>query len=149
MLRAKEENTMPIEYNVSNDGHFIHAIANGVLTPEEFIEFEVAHASDKRLNPPVNELLEIEYGACKNITKDDISKVLERRKEIEKPPTPHRCAIVVPYDDDQSWNIASFYEGMVILHYPESVIVFGDLRIARVWLGVEETNSIEHSKTEI
>ncbi|MDY6862765.1 MAG: hypothetical protein SV062_07220 [Thermodesulfobacteriota bacterium] len=134
---------MPIKYNVSPDGHFIHAIANGIITPKEFIEFEVAHGSDKRLKPPVNELLEIEYGACRNINKDDISKVLQRRKEIKDPPTPHRCAIVVSYGDAQSWDIASFYEGMVIVHYPETVIVFGDSRIARTWLGVAETDSMD------
>ena len=27
---------------------------------------------------------------------------------------------------------------MVILHRPESVIVFGDSRIAKIWLGVED-----------
>lgn len=130
---------MPIEYKVSDDGHFLHAIAAGVLTPEEFIDYEVEHGSDKRLKPPVNELLEIEFGACRNITKEDISRVLDRRKELKDPPTPHRCAIVVSYDDAQGWDIASFYEGMVIVHYPEIVIVFGDKRIARTWLGFEKS----------
>jgi hypothetical protein len=64
-------------------------------------------------------------------------RVLERRAEIKEKPTPHRCGIVVQYSDTHSWNLAKFYEGMVMLHSPESVIVFGDERVAHTWLGID------------
>ena len=86
---------MPIKYSVSHDGHFIHAVASGLVTSQEFIEYEVAHAIDERIKSPMSELLEIKHGAFRLITIEDVSKVLERRKGVEQPPKPHRCAIVV------------------------------------------------------
>ena len=40
---------MPITYKVYNDGHFIHAIATNPLTNQEFIDYELVHATDKRI----------------------------------------------------------------------------------------------------
>lgn len=129
---------MPITYEVHREGHFIHASATGILTCQDFINYEIAHAADTRLKPPVVELLEISYGACKNMTKDDFRAILEHRKTQSFSPVPHRCAILVSYGDAHCWNIADFYSGMASLHLPESVIVFGDVRTARIWLGVDQ-----------
>jgi hypothetical protein len=139
---------MPITYEVHKGGHFIHAVASGVLTGDEFVEYEVAHATDERIKPPVSELLEIQHGACRQLTKDDVSRVLERRKQEQRLPTPHRCAIVVSLSDERSWDLAKFYEGMVTLHPAESVIVFGDVRIARTWLGVGDWVAAERGDSE-
>jgi len=128
---------MPITYTVHDGGRFIHAIAKGTISRDEFIEYEIAHATDERINPPVSELIEIESGALKHITMDDVSKVIERRKQIKKGFKPHRCAIVVSLSDDHTWNLAKFYEKMVMLHQPEIVIVFGNLQTAKTWLGVQ------------
>ncbi|MDD5093257.1 MAG: hypothetical protein PHV74_02615 [Dehalococcoidia bacterium] len=126
---------MPIKYSISDDGHFIHAVASGSVTGPEFVEYEVAHAIDERIKPPIAELLEIQPGALRQVTTDDISKVLERRKESKTWPTPHRCGIVVSLSDMHAWNLAKFYEGMTILHSPEIVIVFNDVSTAKSWLG--------------
>jgi len=128
---------MSITYDVSKEGHVILATAAGRVTSEEFVEYEVAHAVDSRVRPPVAELLIIEEGALDRVTTDDMHRVLERRAEIEEKPMPHRCGIVVRYSDDHSWNLAKFYEGMVMLHSPETVIVFGDEGSARAWLGIK------------
>lgn len=128
---------MPIEYSVLGGGHLIHAIAKSPVTADEFVEYEVAHAIDERINPPVSELLEIKTGALSHITRDDISRVLEKRKIISRDPTRHRCGIVVNYGDSHGWDIAKLYEGMSILHSPELVIVFGDVYTARLWLGFD------------
>jgi len=139
---------MPITYAVHDGGHFIHAVARGVVQGEEFVEYEVAHAIDESLDPPVSELLEIQHGACRQVTMDDVWCVLERRKYAVRPPTPHRCAIVVSLADEHAWNLAKFYEGMVTLHGPESVIVFGDPHTARMWLEVEVTEADKHMATD-
>jgi hypothetical protein len=139
---------MPVTYDIQDDGHFIQAVASKPLTGREFIEYEVAHATDPHITPPVDELLEVEAGALEAITKEDISAILERRKQIPSPATPHRCAIVVSGVDARDWEMARFYEGMVTLHYPENVIVFGDARIARIWLGIEPPSTPNAGKTE-
>jgi len=128
---------MPITYTVHHGGHFIHAVASGTVTGEEFVAFEVAHAIDERVIAPVAELFEIQYDAMKEITANNVSAVLERRQQIEKLPMPHSCAIVVSYSDAHAWDLANFYAGMVKLHYPENVIVFGESGIARMWLGID------------
>jgi hypothetical protein len=128
---------MPIEYVVSPDGHFIHAIAKVPVTNQEFVDYEVAHTVDERVRQPVSELLEITRNALDGITRADIEKVIERRKMLGRPHARHRCGISVALDDARSWDLAKLYEGMAILHFPEVVIVFGDVRLARVWLGME------------
>ncbi|MBS3762198.1 MAG: hypothetical protein KGZ25_02725 [Planctomycetes bacterium] len=132
---------MPIEYKVFGGGHLIHAIAHAPVTAEEFVEYEMQHAIDDRINRPVSELLEVQPGALSGITKRDVSTILERRQTIERDPKRHRCGIVVSYGDNHGWDIAKFYEGMVVLHSPEVVIIFGDLNIARRWLGFEQYES--------
>jgi hypothetical protein len=127
---------MPIKYLVSEDGHFIHAVAEGCITKQEFIEYEITHAADSRLKSPVCELLEVKYGAFKVITRDDILKISEKKKKSGLTHKTHRCAVVFNLMDYQAWSLARFYNGMAILHYPENVIVFGDVKTARIWLGV-------------
>jgi hypothetical protein len=133
---------MPIEYSVSDDGHCIHAVASEPVTSQEFVDYEIAHAIDGRIRVPVSELFEIRKNSLRNITREDILKVIERRKEIETPHTHHRCGIVVSFNDLHAWDIAKFYEGMSVLHSPEAVIVFGDGRIAKIWLGFEKHTDI-------
>jgi hypothetical protein len=136
-LHGKEK-AMPIDYTVSSDGHFIHAVAVEPVSSREFVDYEIEHAMDERIRPPVSELFEIRRNSLKNITRGDIEKVIERRKMLNKAHTKHRCGITVPVDDTRTWDLAKFYEGMSTLHFPEVVIVFGDPRLARVWLGMEQ-----------
>ena len=79
---------MPIEYSVSGDGHFINAVASGHVTAQEFIEYELNHAVDKRIRAPLSELLVIEPGAFRQITTGDISRIIEycRRASIKQQP---------------------------------------------------------------
>jgi hypothetical protein len=89
---------MPIEYRVSDGGHFIHAIAQGEVTNEEFIDYEEKHGSDARVKAPCKELLEIPTGAFRLVTHDAVEEVLSRRRS-RGPRVCHHCAIVVSYSD--------------------------------------------------
>ncbi|MDO9515305.1 MAG: hypothetical protein Q7J01_04290 [Syntrophales bacterium] len=129
---------MPITYDILNDGHYIHAIATAPVTSEEFIEYELTHASDARAAGPLSELFEVRHGACNDISIDDMKEILQKRKEGEKPPHSHRCAVVVSPHDAHAWDLAQFYRGMVTLHSEENVIVFATVDVARIWLGVRE-----------
>ena len=129
---------MPITYDILNDGHFIYAKTYGKVTGKEFVDFEVSHAIDKRLKPPVKELFEIENDSLKNITEKDITSVIDQREKLVNLPNPHRCAIVVSLGDIHGFDLAKYYGGMVSLHYPEDVIVFGDEVVARAWLGIDQ-----------
>lgn len=128
---------MPITYKVFGGGHNIHAVADPPVTPQEFVDYEINHAIDDRLKPPVSELFEIRPSALSSVTKDDITRILERRRELPKETISirHRCGMVVSYGDYQGWDIAKFFEGMMVLHSPEVVIIFGDRASAGRWLG--------------
>lgn len=127
---------MPITYQIKNNGHLIHSIAEGIVTSDDFINYEIEHATDEKLKSPVNELFEIKHGAFDNLTESDIHKILERRKNSAQPRR-HRCALVLSMSDHKGWDLAKYYEKLVMLHYPASVIVFGDLNTAKIWLGIK------------
>jgi hypothetical protein len=129
---------MPIKYDVLRAGHFVKAVASGIVTEDEWIEYEVRHTVDDRIKPPLCELLRIDYEAYRNFTKDGLLRALENRKNQDKRPVPHRCAVVVTPGDVQGWSLTRLYEGLRTLHYPESVILFGEDRMAMTWLGFEE-----------
>jgi len=129
---------MPIEYAVSNEGRLVHATASHPVKYEDLAEYETTASNDARVKHPMSELFVVEADALKGITKDDIEKVVEQRKAQPSPTKPHQCAIVISLEDAASWKVAKFYEAMAKLHYPKNVIVFGDIKIARIWLGVEE-----------
>jgi hypothetical protein len=135
---------MPITYTIHNGGHFIHAIASGTVTDKNLVDYEVAHNKDERIKIPVDELFEVQPGAFENVTRDGILKLMEHKKESREP-IPHRCAIVVSYSDHIAWDLAKFYEKMAIAHSPKSVIVFGDIGIAKKWLGAESTKKSENN----
>ena len=136
--RKREENVVPITYEVHGNGHFIHAVAESPLTRQEFVDYEVAHATDSRISTPVSELFEISGAAFQLLSMDDMKEVLRLRGETDHLPTPHRCAIVLDSLDDHSWRLAKFYEGMSMLHSPESVIVFANPDIGRKWIGFDD-----------
>ena len=127
---------MPITYEVLRNGHYIHALAAGNVSGSEFIKYEIDHAADEKVSGPLMEILEINYGALREINSEDVKRIIDIRKKEKPSVMPHKCAIVISAGDAKSWDIAKFYEGMVELHLPETVIVFGDLDIARTWLGV-------------
>lgn len=129
---------MPITYEVHNDGHFIHAVAKSPVTVEEFFRYELAHSCDGRLTSPVYELLEIYDAALKNITMDNMQEVIELNHEVENFLQPHRCAITVHPLENYSWDLVTFYRGMVKLHYLETVHIFSSPEPARKWLGVDD-----------
>jgi hypothetical protein len=127
---------MPIEYKVAENGHFIHAIARGEVTDAEFVDYEEKHATDARVKPPCKELLEIPHGSFRLVTHGAVEQALQQKQRSKRPYLCHHCAIVVSYSDDAAWDLAKLYERLASLHSPCSVVVFGDMGIAKTWLGI-------------
>jgi len=71
-------------------------------------------------------------------SRDEVARALERKKGLAREHIDHRCAIVVPYGASLAWSLAKLYESMALLHTVCGVIVFGEIAIARTWLGVDE-----------
>ncbi|OHB75566.1 MAG: hypothetical protein A2Z25_17370 [Planctomycetes bacterium RBG_16_55_9] len=126
---------MPIEYEVLDDGQFIHARAVGTVTDEDFVEYEVAHACDERIKSPADELLDIAPDATMQLTQEGIQEALRKVKELGKRCPRRHCAVVVHSFRKEAWDLAKFYEALSRLHAPFSVIVFGNADVANIWLG--------------
>ena len=126
---------MPIEYEIQSEGRFINATAHGIVTDEDFIEYETVHVIDERIKPPVDEMLEIAPSAVIRLTHEGIRRALKKNKELGRNKIRHRCAIVVRHPDEIAWDLAKFYESMARMHAPSSVIVFANPDIAKLWLG--------------
>ena len=126
---------MSIEYDIQSDGHFINATARGIVTDEDFIEYETIHVIDEQIRAPVDELLEIAPSAEMSLTHEGIRQALKKNRELGRHKIRHRCAIVVRHPDEIAWDLAKFYESMARLHAPSSVIVFANPDVARLWVG--------------
>jgi hypothetical protein len=50
---------VPIEYAVSDDGHFIEATASGLVTTQKYINYGITHVVNKHVRAPFSELLVI------------------------------------------------------------------------------------------
>jgi hypothetical protein len=92
---------------------------------------------DETIKPPTCELFEVKTGIIMEITLKGTKTIIRRRKKLKRDRINHRCAIVVSPDDSQIWNLAKFYESMSLLHEPAFVLVFGDMEIAKKWLGIK------------
>lgn len=127
---------MPIIYKILMSGHLIHSIAEGKVSKQNFIDYEIQHARDENLKAPVSELFEIRNGAFDNLSKEDIKNILDARNNNSSF-IRHKCALVVSMNDHKGWDLAKFYENLMMLHQPASVIVFGDIKTAKIWLGIK------------
>lgn len=127
---------MPITYKILMNGHLIHSIAAGKVSKQNFIDYEIQHAKDENLKSPVSELFEIRNGAFDNLSKDDIKNILDARINTSHI-IHHKCALVVSMNDHKGWDLAKFYENLMMLHQPASVIVFGDIKTAKTWFGIK------------
>ena len=127
---------MPMQCSLSESGRFIHGIVSGRATGEELAEYEATHVEHARPGDVVLELLEVSRGALDGLTPDDIAVALESRSKSPDAGVPHRCAIVVDPEDAAGQRLAVLYQQMARRHFPEAVVVFGDVRTACDWLGV-------------
>jgi len=127
---------MPINFEILNNGHLIYATAEGRVTEKDFVDYEIIHSANPELKSPVNELFEIKRGAFDNLTEKKIKTILEKRSKLSKTKR-HKCALVVSMSDLKGWDLAKFYENLFMLHQPSTVIVFGDLQTAKIWLGIK------------
>jgi hypothetical protein len=126
---------MPIEYEVQEDGRFVSAKAFGTVTDHDLLEYEVAHASDERIKAPADELLEITTDAKVLLTREGIEQALRKVEEMGARYPCRHCAIVVRCFGKETWELAKFYETTARLNAPPSVIVFGNVEVANIWLG--------------
>jgi len=123
---------MPIDYSVSSDGMFAHAIATEPLTTEEVLAFQKDLQHDSRVKPGFKALFDESRIAESRIDEQGLQAIVARQ-ESDQAKRPSKLAIVA--GPGSAFPRALEYEKMVA-PAQETVIVFHNEDIARKWLGV-------------
>jgi hypothetical protein len=123
---------MPLDYSVSSDGLFVHAISTEPLTSEEVLEFQKALRQDSRVKPGFKALFDESRIAESHIDAQGLQAIVAREKSDEAE-RPSKLAIVA--GPGSAFPRALEYEKMVA-PAKETVIVFHNEDIARQWLDV-------------
>lgn len=127
---------MPIDYSVSNDGLFVHAIATEPLTTEHVIEYQKAVWQDSRVKPGYTMLFD-ESRILKPRIDEQGLQVIVARERSDEAKRPSKLAIVA--GPGSAFPRALEYKKMVSPE-KEKVIVFNQEDIARQWLDVPRSD---------
>ncbi len=127
---------MPLDYSVSSDGMFVHAVAKEPLTTEHVIEFQKAVWQDSRVKPGYKMLFDESRISKPRIDEQGLQLIVAREKSDEAK-RPAKLAIVA--GPGSAFPRALEYEKMVSPE-KENVIVFHHEDIAKQWLGVPRSD---------
>lgn len=84
---------MPLDYSVSSDGLFVHAISTEPLTTEEVLEFQKALRQDSRVKPGFKAFFDESRIAESHIDAQGLQAIVAREKSDEAE-RPSKLAIV-------------------------------------------------------
>ena len=124
---------MPIKYTVSDDGMFVYAIVEGVLTMEDVHNYGQEISDDNRIKAGFNELFDLSLMTKSALDQQDLHRIVELTKANKKMLPTGRLAIVA--GRDESFSNSRYYEKIV--SPLRNVIVFNNVSTARKWLGVD------------
>jgi len=129
---------MPVRYTVSSNGLFVHAAAHGVLKSDDVQQYITDISQDNCVKPGFSELFDVremtESEIIPEMFKDFRNLILDDPKRKRG----GRLAIVVR--TNSSFSNAQQYERSVMPDV-QNVIVFNDIHIAKIWLGVTDVRS--------
>ena len=120
---------MPITYEITDSGRFVHTKAISRITERELLASQAAILSDPRLRPGYYELFDGTMAYGSELSEDVITKIVAVDQANVDKLAGGKCAIVLRSD----FELAELFE---LLHGgPHEVTVFFNLDVARAWLG--------------
>jgi len=139
------ETEMPIEYTVSSDGMFVHAIGSGVVTVDEVRRYMHDIAHDDCVKPGFRELFDAREITESRIVPESFVDIHKLVLADPKRKRGNKMAIVV--GSSSSFHNAKRYERLAMSN-SQNVIVFNDVRTAKIWLGAAEmrTEPVEQKR---
>ena len=127
---------MPLDYSVSSDGLFVHAIATEPLTKDYIFEFLEKVWQDSRVKSGHTMLFDESRISAARISAEDLQAIVAKQ-ESNPAKRPSKLAIVA--GPGSAFPRALEYEKMVFPE-KEKVIVFNHEDVARKWLGVPHSD---------
>lgn len=126
---------MPITYDVSANGTFVHFSGTGVLDLSDYRRILQRIAKDDRIKPGCRHLLDLTGMSNSLLTEQALNKLSILAKSSPKVTKNSRLAIVV--SSGASFDRARYYEKTAQKNY-QDIVVFNSMRTAKIWLGVEK-----------
>lgn len=126
---------MPIDYKISPDGLFVHAVAKGTVTNNDLLAYVREMLTNTRLKPRYKELWDGTLMTEVKVDKQGIDRVAELEKSHHHKVAGTKCAIVVA--DVRAFEIAEYFEELARANFID-VIVFNSAATARTWLGISK-----------
>lgn len=132
------EKEMPVKYTVSTNGMFVHAIAHGVLIPDDIHQYIKDISLDDCVKPGFSELFDVHEITESKIIPEIFGNIRQLLLDDPKRKRGGKLAIVV--GTKSSFDNAQQYERSLMPDI-QNVIVFNDAHIAKIWLGVDDMGS--------
>ena len=126
---------MPVEYQIHDNGKYVHAKATGTLTPEEIIDYIHKLKANSEIKEGYKELFDVRFITESKVTINSFARIIKEVIADEKRIFRNKLAIVV--SKLESFNKAKFYEKTVPAE-KQKVIVFNTIETAKTWLGVDK-----------
>ena len=123
---------MPVDYSVSKDGMYVHALATEPLTTEHVLELQDAITQDSRVKPGYSMLFDESRIAESHIDTKGLEVIVARQKA---PQAKQISKLAIVAGPGSAFPRALEYERMISPE-KEKVIVFHNEEVARRWLGV-------------
>ena len=123
---------MPVKYEVSLNGMFVHAVATGTLDPEEIYQYVSDIDEDERIKPGFRELFDVSEIEKSNVIFGSFEKIRELILSSSKRTPGSKLGIVAR--KTSSFYNAELYERLMS-DGAQNVIVFNDVYTAKIWLG--------------
>ena len=130
---------MPIDYKISSDGLFVHAVAKGTVTNEDVVSYATMLMTSTGLKPKFKELFDGTLITQIGVNREGIEKIAELEKMHRQKVAGSKCAIVVA--DSEAFELAEYFEELAKANFMD-VIVFNSVATARTWLGISEDVTI-------
>jgi len=124
---------MPIAYTLEQDGTFVLANATGVLTVDCFLAMQGQMKADPQLRTPHSTLLDVRHASDIRIAEDDLDKIVRSLSAGPRTLGAERLAIVAT--QELAFRLGAIY-GEREKEVKEDVIVFYQMDVARLWLGL-------------
>ncbi len=126
---------MPVTYTVSENGTLVSAVATGVLTPDDVINYEHAVSDDQRVKPGFRELFDAQRISESALTPEALKEISQLISQDPKKRMRNKLAIVV--SSNPSFQRARYFERQGDPQR-QNVIVFNDIQTAKTWLGIAD-----------
>lgn len=124
---------MPIEYKLKHNGTVVLARATGTLTLDDFLTMQKQLNADPFLQTPHKTLLDVRNVATIQIEEDDLKKIAQSLTAGQKRLGAEQLAIVAT--TAQAFRLGKKY-GETPKDVKEIVVVFSNLDVAQIWLGI-------------